>query len=1144
MKRLLKIAGWTLLAILLLIAATLTVAVSYLTPSRLTPLVERVANDYLRADVSIKRMEISFWSTFPKFVLEIDTLEVRTRAFESSPDSLRRSLPAWSDSLLSIRHLDGAVNIPRLLTGYIHLYDINIDHPEVNLVQASPSVWSLDIFPSSDDDGEEHAPTPIPGISLSTFMIKDGMPVRYLSIPDSIDASVNLSAATLSGTAAPLYKLDIRGLASASIPDLTVDSLSLGLGGDIRWNPSEPLAIALHNLVIAAGSVSLTVNSEMNLADGLRLNTFDATLPSTPLDDILHLIPGELRGDLDNLHPDFSIKADMALTHPFSVGTDSIPSFRFSAHIPQGSAIYDGFSLDKIQLDISGDIDGRDLDRSTIELKKLTAMAHGMGFALSCSARNIISDPAVKGRFEGGLNISRLPRRLLSGLPGTIKGILLANCDFDLRRSYLDKENFHRMRIKGEATLKDLDIDVPEMPMQLSSRLMKLNLGTQTSIMAHDVNVDSMLTASLTVDTISFTIPGIELHGGGLKAGIGCRNTSSSSDTTLINPIGGRIIAERLIFRSSEDSMRVRLRKATVGASLTRHKGDAKKPRLHLDISTERAIYGDRLNRAALTNAFTSVTINPSTPRISRRMQARMDSLHALYPTLPDNSLRMMARQRRRTHVADSSLTAGADSVFDLEVDNSMKKLLHQWNAHGVLRADRMRLFTPLFPLRNRVTGLDVRFNSDSIIITDTRFRVGHSDFLLQGTISNITRALTSASAKRPLLVNLNLRSDTIDINEIAAAVFAGAAFAENDNGLITVAPAASNSDILDNDTEMPAVATDTAMTVLVIPSNVEASVNVSADNIIYSNLVFHDFKGAINSYRGALNLSELSARSDVGSMGLNALYTAPTKHDASFAFGLNVNNFNIGEFLKLVPAVDSLMPLMQDIRGIISADLAATTRVDSAMNIDIPSLKAAMKISGDSLQIVDKETFRKIGKWLLFKHKERNIIDSMTVEMIIDNSQLRMFPFMFNLDRYKLGVMGSNDLALNFDYHVAVLKSPIPFKFGINISGNIDDMKIRLGRARFNEKNMSRTISIADTTRINLVREIRNVFRRGVSNARVRRLDFSNTANAIDNQAAGADTISHSDSLYFIREGLLPAPPDSTAIPSASQKEKKKKKK
>ena len=306
---------------------------------------------------------------------------------------------------------------------------------------------------------------------------------------------------------------------------------------------------------------------------------------------------------------------------------------------------------------------------------------------------------------------------------------------------------------------------------------------------------------------------------------------------------------------------------------------------------------------------------------------------------------------------------------------------------------------------------------------------------------------------------------------------------------------------------------------------------------------MFRNFKGVLNSYDGALNLSELTAHTDVGSIGLNALYSAPNRSEATFAFGLRINEFHIAEFLDLIPAIDSLMPLLNGIDGVINADLAATTALDRGMNLDIPSLKAAVKISGDSLVVIDDETFRTIGKWLMFKNKNRNMIDSMTVEMIVDNSQLRMFPFMFNFDRYRLGVMGSNDMAMNFNYHVAVLRSPLPFKFGINITGNPDDMKIRVGKAKFNEKDMGRTVSIADTTRVNLVNEIRNVFRRGVNKAAMKRLDFGSVdRNLIDVSAEAGDTISHADSLYFIRQGVLPPPPANDSVPAVTPEKKKRK--
>ena len=174
-------------------------------------------------------------------------------------------------------------------------------------------------------------------------------------------------------------------------------------------------------------------------------------------------------------------------------------------------------------------------------------------------------------------------------------------------------------------------------------------------------------------------------------------------------------------------------------------------------------------------------------------------------------------------------------------------------------------------------------------------------------------------------------------------------------------------------------------------------------------------------------------------------------------------------------------------------------------------------------------------------------MIDKLTVEALVKDSQLELFPFMFTMDRYKLGVLGYNDLAMNFNYHISVLKSPIPFKFGINLKGNPDNMKVRVGRAKFKENMVAERVTIVDTTRINLVRQIQNVFRRGID--RSSRLNLYDSGQKVERFTEDAsDTISHADSLLFIQEGLIPAPP-APQVPavendeSADGKSKKKKK-
>lgn len=1146
--RLLRVVLWTAVGIVAVALAVITIAVSYLKPERLTPLVERYANDYVDADVSIGRLEISFWSTFPRFELDMKDLSVRSNAFAGLPAEVRSQLPAGSDSLLSVRGLNAAVNIPKLFAGKIELYDIIIDRPAVNIVQATPECSNLDIFPPSEEKNDDDTPGTVPDITLGTFEIRDGMPVRYFSLPDSTDIRISLTSTSLRGVNAPDYSLDIVGLTSASVSSVSLRDLRFGIGGEVTWNHAEPYVVSLSDFKIKAGDVVTVLSTDISFANMLRVNSLDFQLPLTPAADIVGLIPDGIRGELGNLEAGFDVKLAMHLTRPFTPSTDSIPSFRLNLAIPEGKASYEQLRLSRFAVQMDAEIDGDDLDASVINLEKLLAIGEGVGFELNASVSDIVSDPAAEGTFKGGIEIDRLPRKLLSQLPCEIAGSLRADSRFALRRSYLDKDKFHRIRLTGEATLRDFTLEMPDLPAEIYSRTIELNLGTNSSFTRGTVSVDSMLTASLKIDTISADVTGMVLQATGIKMGVGCQNTASSADTTVINPIGGRIVADRILFKSTEDSMRVRLRKPTVGATLRRYKGDRSKPQLHLDVATEGAFYGDRVNRALLGKSFLFVTAHPSALSQGRRRSNLMDSLAKAHPDLAQDSLRAIAssirRERMKAITASDSAAVAAGELIDISVDNSMRRLLRQWEAKGVLKSDRMRLFTPYFPLRNTLSDLNLRFNSDSMSVTDTRFRAGHTSMVINGSISNITKALTSRNHSQPLRMNFELTGDTIEVNEIAAAVFAGAAFAESDTTGVFIAEESDNERTLQSSVES---SSSDSMATLVVPSNIEANINVRANNIVYSNLLFRDFKGNLNVYKGAINLERMTARTNVGGINLNALYSAPSKDDASFAFGLQIKDFHIKQFLDLVPAIDSLMPLLYDIDGVINADLAATTRIDAGMNIDIPSLKAAVKLSGDSLVLVDRETFRKIGKWLLFKHKERNVIDRMNVEMIVQNSQLELFPFIFDIDRYKLGVMGSNDMALNLRYHVAVLKSPLPFKFGINISGNVDDMKIRLGKAKFNEKSMPKSVAIADTTRVNLVREIGNIFRRGVRGARVGSLDFNNMsdAQAFDINANAADTISHADSLYFIKQGLI-APPDTVpaavAVPQKTKKKKNKK--
>lgn len=222
-------------------------------------------------------------------------------------------------------------------------------------------------------------------------------------------------------------------------------------------------------------------------------------------------------------------------------------------------------------------------------------------------------------------------------------------------------------------------------------------------------------------------------------------------------------------------------------------------------------------------------------------------------------------------------------------------------------------------------------------------------------------------------------------------------------------------------------------------------------------------------------------------------------------------------------------------------------------MNVMLPTTNAVLDIDGKNLVLLDSETFRQIAKLLRFKNKERNLIDSLAVQAAVYDSQLDVYPFILKMDRYKLGVTGWNDFETNYQYHISVLDSPIFFKFGINLSGNLlkDEMKFRLGKAKVKEDEVARSTLIADTTKVNLFKQMDEIFRRG-ADAGLRN-DRSlhgkrKPRRYIDTTMTADERLSAADSLRLIEEGIIERP-DTTkadlATPSdgATTPDKKQKK-
>lgn len=1116
-KRILKWFGIGVGCIVGLILIVLTLIVWILSPAKLTPIVEKHASEMLNANVKLERVELTFWSTFPELTVDVAKLGVVSRALDGVADSVRRQLPADADSLLTLKRFHGGINLMPLLVGNISLHDVEIEGLSANLVQVNDSTANFLIMPATDEAPDTTA-LQLPHISINRFCIAEAAPLRYRSLADSLDVTLRLHKLDITDKGAPTYQLECESnVESPLLEALNFDGLIFSANGRVDWDSERPMAVALSDFDVTIDRYTAHVDTKIDFTDVPMVEQFSALIRDLPVEDVLKHVPEEFRAYTSPLHTNMTATLRAELTAPWNMADSLIPSMNASIVVPACEVTYDKLHFKSFALDMDVAVDGTDMNASVLNLKRLMTRGQVADFDLTAKVTNALADPNISGTFNGMVRFDNLPQALLEQIHGTIRGTLTGKTNFALRRSDLTRENFHRLTAKGELELTNFDADIDSVG-SAYIRQAVLEFGSNSRFVADDRHtVDSLLTVSLKIDTLAAAADGIDVRLSGLRAGVGTLNRAGSADTTEINPFGMKIAVERLNFDSPADTLRMRLRNASIAGALRRYKGDAKLPQLGLKVAADRLMAGMALNRISLNRADMTLDLHKRPERQHANRQ-RADRSRREGATRSGHT----APQRRATLAAGSH---AGEETMKFDMDSTERAFLRNWDFSGRITARGGRMATPAFPLRNTLRHIDLRFTPDSVTLDSLRYRAGQSDFMVNGSITNLRSALLGRR-NAALGMSLSVRSDTLNVNEIVKALFAGTAVSQSTDSTMIW----TDSD--DVDTRLDQMA-DTATTgPLLIPHNIDARLSVRAKNVLYSDLILHNLRGSLMVYDGAINLRNLSAQTDIGSISLDGLYEGARPDSLQFGMGMKVSNFKLDRLTTIVPAIDSLMPMMQNFAGIVNADVAVTTDLTEQMDIDIPSLRAAIKIEGDSLVLLDPDTFKTLSKWLLFRNKDRNMIDHMDVEVVIDNSMIELYPFMFNIDRYRLGVMGSNDLAMNMNYHVSVLKSPIPFKFGINIKGTPDKMKIRLGGAKVKENMVVERQSIATDTRINIVDQINNVFRRGISSARNGRLSFSEArkgTGAAEREAMESmdheEAMSYQDSLQFIRQGLIENP-------------------
>lgn len=436
--RVLDWIDYIIVGAVVLVALALCFITFWLTPSRLSGIIDTQASKILNADVRTGPVSFTFWSTFPHFCVVADSVHVESRNLLSIPESVRSQLPENPDFLVSTGRVEGGINIAKLMKGEIWLRDVVVDSLRLNLVAVNDTLNNYTLMPESGK-------SEMPYFNIDRLSFVDGGEVTYYSHLSRTSAKVTLQEASLSPRKGKNdYHLMFKGKLFARSGGLNLlRGFPFELDGDVNVR-FKPFGISTSDYVVNLGAVKGIMGMDLDLGNNMRLNNFDYHLTDFTLEDLRTLLPAGYADMFSRVDANLELEATAGLTSPYNFSSGYLPSLEVDFRIPDGEIGYTfsdnrRYAVNQVGLLGRFVFDGRHPEASYIDISRLHVEGLGADINARAIVRNLTETPRVsinaEGRGDLGFASANIPQLAPLRMAGVVD--FKAGVDFNVEGSQI-----------------------------------------------------------------------------------------------------------------------------------------------------------------------------------------------------------------------------------------------------------------------------------------------------------------------------------------------------------------------------------------------------------------------------------------------------------------------------------------------------------------------------------------------------------------------------------------------------------------------------------------------------------------------------------------------------------------------------------
>ncbi len=1056
-KKVFKRIGVAFAIVLFLLIIAISIATWFVfTPERLTPFVRKQIAKSITCKLELGEVELTFFSTFPKFGLRVSDLTF-----------INPIKGAQSDTLLSTQKLIGIVDVGAWWKrDELVLTDLQLADGMINAYVDSCGHANFDIVRPDTTQTTPEA-------------TKSEMPFKLIDI-----RNVELNDISLSYNDKTQKMLaDIKELAVKFNGKLISDTLNMNLnvndcilsfnydGEQYFKNASiklkSPAKFVISRMLMEFGESQASVN-DINLtfsgtvendSKNNRINTnIIYNSEKFPIPSAIALIPPSYQSYVEGVDLKGVASSDGKITGFYC---DTVmPLMDLHIVMYEGDMKYAGFpiALSNMKGDFTFYSDITHDNITFFRINQFSANTPKSSFGTRGTINHLFSDIYYDLTSTANLNIAEFAPMIPKDLKMKVNGNASGQIRTAFSMSQMEKMLIDRMIIAGSVTVSNFDLVYDTIYMKTNKSTVDFSMPN-----ANRANKISKFlgTKISTNDLEAGTLKGYKAF---LRNALINLETSNVMDTTRLPDVACSFSLDTL--SASMDTMKVGLLKPSGDLMMYSAKGPQKQDRILLDYSNSKmkASMGKSMHvQMNKSNLNADVTNFMATPNIKieytgRNLAMQMDTNIVKmdegevkadisdYSTKPKIKFAYSGKSLDIKMGQSNSVKIGKIKMnSDITNDPTQKDVFLQWNAKGFLDMEQGVITTSMLTDTIKIPSIKMDFDPQTFNIKESKLAIDKSDFSLSGTLTNIQSFIKKDSLLRG---NFNFVSKQTDVLK-----------------LMTLTSGIGNSD---------STAQTSSTGPFMVPKGIDFTLHTNINKVLFGNEIAKDITGEIKVNDGVLVLNDVLFTTPASKIQLTAIYKTPYRNYLFAGFDYHMLDVEIESLIKMFPLVDSIMPMLRSFKGKGEFHMAAETYLDSLYKPQIPSLMGVASIKGTNLVLMDGQTFSEIAKKMRFSKKAENKVDSLSAEFSLLRKQINIYPFMIVMDKYKAVIAGRHNMDMSFDYSISLLESPLPIRICVDVKGTMDKMNYSLIKCNYRDLNRPTSKMVLQNKQLELRRIIR----------------------------------------------------------------------